>query len=130
MRLKLDAKSYKAIFVGYPAGTKGYKVFNLETGKFAKTRVITVCKNVFHTFDSPPPKKDMITDAVFPFVNFEAVENSESIESHTFQDIINNTDDLGSTETSHSQPTNVIVTGNRESIETSGDTVVEILPVT
>jgi hypothetical protein len=33
-RQKLDWKSYEAIFVGYPQGTKGYKIYDLERKRF------------------------------------------------------------------------------------------------
>ena len=35
-RNKCDAKSRKAIFVGYPAGTKGFKLFDISTGDFVR----------------------------------------------------------------------------------------------
>ena len=42
-RQKLDPKSYRAIFLGYPSDSKGYKVFNVENGKFARSRNV-----IFH----------------------------------------------------------------------------------
>ncbi|KAK3749555.1 hypothetical protein QZH41_007287 [Actinostola sp. cb2023] len=37
-RKKLDAKARKAIFVGYPPGIKGYKLYDLEKKKFVVSR--------------------------------------------------------------------------------------------
>lgn len=68
---KLDAKSYKAVLVGYPEGTKGYKVFNVETGKFAKSRNVVFDENKFHEFNEPSPQKDII----FPYDNELDVHN-------------------------------------------------------
>ena len=38
LRQKLDPKSRKAIFVGYPIETKGYKVYDLESKRFVRSR--------------------------------------------------------------------------------------------
>jgi len=37
-RKKFDPKSCKTVFVGYPDGTKGYKLFNLSSGSFTRSR--------------------------------------------------------------------------------------------
>ena len=66
-RQKLDAKSYKGIFVGYPEGTKGYKVYNISTGKFTKTRQVIFDENKFHNFETSPPKLAEIVNIVLPF---------------------------------------------------------------
>ena len=39
-RKKLDPKAYKAVFVGYPEGTKGYKVYNIEKGTFHRSHSV------------------------------------------------------------------------------------------
>ena len=65
-RQKLDAKSYKGILVGYPEGTKGYKIYNLSSGKFVKTRNVIFDENNFHTFDMPVPKVDEIINVILP----------------------------------------------------------------
>ena len=67
-RTKLDAKSYKAIFVGYPTETKGYKVYDLLNNKFARSRNVIFNENVFHTFSNQPrPQKEEVTKIVVPF---------------------------------------------------------------
>ena len=50
LRRKLDPKSYKAVFVGYPDGTKGYKVMNIDNGRFSRTRDVTFHERQFHDF--------------------------------------------------------------------------------
>ena len=49
-RRKLDPKAYKAVFVGYPTGTKGYKVFNIASGKFFRARSVLFSESKFHNF--------------------------------------------------------------------------------
>ena len=65
-RRKLDAKSYRGIFVGYPDGTKGYKIYNVASGKFTRTRNVVFDENNFHNFDQPAPKKAEIVNVVLP----------------------------------------------------------------
>ena len=65
-RRKLDAKSYRGIFVGYPEGTKGYKIYNVASGKFTRTRNVVFDENNFHNFDQPAPKKAEIMNVVLP----------------------------------------------------------------
>lgn len=37
-RTKLEAKSFKCIFLGYPNNTKGYRVYDMESGKVKVAR--------------------------------------------------------------------------------------------
>ena len=39
-RQKLDLKSEKGVFVGYPLDTKGYKIYNIESKKFMRSKSI------------------------------------------------------------------------------------------
>ena len=65
-RQKLDAKSYKAIFVGYPLNTKGYKVFNLARGSFSRSRNVVFNENVFHEFGTAQPIREEIAEIGLP----------------------------------------------------------------
>ncbi len=51
-RRKLDKKSSKCVFVGYPEGTKGYKLYDLEKKSFVRSRDIIFQERTFHNFKS------------------------------------------------------------------------------
>ena len=51
-RKKLDPKSYKAIFVGYPEETKGFKLYDITTGCFVRSRNVLFHEDEFYKFDS------------------------------------------------------------------------------
>ena len=63
LRKKLDPKSFKAIFVGYPSETKGYKVYNIESGKFTRCRNVIFHENKFHNFEN---QEEEITEMIVP----------------------------------------------------------------
>ena len=46
-RKKLDRKSLKCVFVGYPVGKKGYKLFHPGSGKWYDSRDVMFFENVF-----------------------------------------------------------------------------------
>ena len=48
-RRKLDAKTHKAIFVGYPPGVKGYKLYDLEK-MFLVSRDLQFFEDNFYHF--------------------------------------------------------------------------------
>ena len=62
-RNKFDAKSRKAIFVGYPAGTKGYKLFDISTGDFVRSRDVVFAEEDFHDFVN---ERSVNTDLFYP----------------------------------------------------------------
>ena len=47
VRRKLEKKAIKAVFVGYPAGKKGYKIYNPKTKRFAFSRDASFVENSF-----------------------------------------------------------------------------------
>ena len=50
-RKKLDEKSRKSMFVGYPEGVKGFKVYDLTSQKFIRSRDVIFREKEFHDFD-------------------------------------------------------------------------------
>ena len=51
LRKKLDAKSSKAIFVGYPLDTKGCKVYDLALKRFIRSRNVLFHEEKFPDFE-------------------------------------------------------------------------------
>ena len=47
---KFDEKSKKTVFVGYPQGTKGYKLFDLSTKGFICSGDVIFAEEQFHDF--------------------------------------------------------------------------------
>ena len=61
LRRKLDPKSYPAVFVGYSNDSKGYKVYNIRTGEFARSRNIEFHENKYHDFEVKYENIDHLT---------------------------------------------------------------------
>ena len=51
LRKKLDPKCRKAIFVGYPLESKGYKVYEFGAKRFTRCSDVLFHENKFHTFE-------------------------------------------------------------------------------
>ena len=62
MRRKLDPKSEKGVLVGYPLDTKGYKIYNIKSKKFIRSKDVLFHENKFHDFQSSVEK-----DILFKF---------------------------------------------------------------
>lgn len=87
---KLDTKCRKAIFVGYPLESKGYKVYEVDAKRFTRCRDVLFHENKFHTFEEVTNstfffKDNMIDDAQPDDVKDErempstATESSEDV---------------------------------------------------
>ena len=63
-RRKLDAKAVKGVFVGYPHGKKGYKIYIPESKKFVASHDVTIMEKI--VFYSKP----CWTRAIFYFFYF------------------------------------------------------------
>ena len=59
-RHKLDNKALKTIFVGYPEGTKGYKLFDVQSKRFLRSRNVLFQEDKFHNFEGSNQSKSNI----------------------------------------------------------------------
>ena len=57
MRKKLEEISRKCVFVGYPEGTKGYKLFDLSTKSFIRNRDVIFDEKKLNKFNSKHSSK-------------------------------------------------------------------------
>ena len=48
---KFDEKSRRSLFVGYPDGTKGYKLYDLKKQYFIRSRDVIFAEKEFHDFN-------------------------------------------------------------------------------
>ena len=75
-RQKLDRKSYEAIFVGYPQGTKGYKIYDFERKRFMINRDVTFFEKKFHYIDESKLDRVVLSENLIIPEDNEEIERS------------------------------------------------------
>ena len=92
-RRKLDPKSMKGVFVGYPEGSKGYKIFIPETRRMIRSRDVKFVESSLQeglvSTEAPTElyvKSDVANDV--DSVTFEEREGDESAENDEDEQII------------------------------------------
>ena len=85
-RRKLDPKSVKGIFVGYPTGSKGYKIFIPESRKMIRSRDVKFLENTITS-------SSKVTPAVYPEL-IEQKQNTVDDTEYTILPDINDQEDI------------------------------------
>ena len=79
-RKKFDKKSIHCIFVGYPAGCKGYKLYNPATKKMLRSKdVIFMEKSFGHKLLDGQKNADLLIEHFKPEFKYEESEDSVTI---------------------------------------------------
>ena len=91
-RKKLDAKSLKCVFVGYPEGKKGYKLYNPATRKMITSRDVIFAESEFEYRGVTENEPDELLPEMWFKMNItdnENVENSNIGEAEDVDNIAN-----------------------------------------
>ena len=100
-RKKLEEKSRKCIFVGYPDGTKGFKLYDLTKGTFIRSRDVIFEERTFHEFKREksseqnselfhPPKENYRVDPPINQDEIQADDENVNVEDNGPQPILEN----------------------------------------
>ena len=105
-RRKLDKKAYKAVFVGYPLGKKGYKIYNPANKRFAYSRDVTFIENSFTMFDTTTRNlagQEFSTN--FDTTTFDTFDNFDSFDTffNTFDTESNHEEDFQVEDPTHDE---------------------------
>ena len=104
-RRKLDPKAVKGIFVGYPEGSKGYKIFLPKTRKMIRSRDVKFLEQTFSSdgqLDQPSELIDLgardhpVHEMIADVVGFEFDESDEEVigDDQIVEDVDDFEDDL------------------------------------
>ena len=98
---KLEKKSRKCIFVGYPSGTKGFKLYDLTKKAFIQSRDVIFEERTFHEFEQPEsseqnseffyqPKENCPADPLINQDEIQADDENVHVEDNNPQSILEN----------------------------------------
>ena len=87
-RKKLQEKSRKCVFVGYPEGTKGFKLYDPSAKVFIRSRDVVFDEGKFHEFDGEQSSKPNSEQFQFdPFtVNSDDVDDQQDAVENNIPD--------------------------------------------
>ena len=72
---KLERQSFKGVFVGYPEGTKGYKIYNVSSESFVRSRDVEFYEHEFHDFEVSD-NENSLNLLMSPFEEEESVQTN------------------------------------------------------
>ena len=80
-RKKLDAKSAKCVFVGYPEGKKGYKLYDPSRRKMITSRDVIFAENTFEYKGITENEPDELLPEMWFKLNMSTDEDEQTIDS-------------------------------------------------
>ena len=94
-RHKLDKKALKTIFVGYPEGTKWYKLYELQSKRFLRSQNVIFHEDKFHNFEeSKQSNKDIVVHEFHDAVSDNDGSTDDTIETTDNRDILEHIEQL------------------------------------
>ncbi len=118
-RRKLDQKSYEAIFIGYPDGIKGYKVYDMEKNRFMISREVTFFESKF------PYRKESKLDGVMQPDNTIVREENKEIEEANDEEIERSEEDIERSNDEEIERSEEDIERSEEDIERPNDEEIE-----
>ena len=82
LRQKLDSKSKKAVFVGYPDGVKGFKIYDIQDKVFRHSNVVKFDETQFYNFneEETSTRWDQDKYTIFPDIEDNCLENRNPVQ--------------------------------------------------